>query len=164
MQLQTSGKPSFSTAMSSLARMLLLGLAPKLVKVSLDRRAIATTIRSLVRALGRITKLCCACAPCQRCFFALLEAVDEPIMMKHKKAWLCAGHIMPAALPADCWSFWQKIACSRNGTPCLILLVKCPAMQSVGRIGHQMTLYDSHINSRADLLLPYCHNMQSTVC
>ncbi len=59
---------AFSTAMSSLARMLLLGLASKLVKVSLDRHAIATTIRSLVRAMGRISELCCACAPCHRCF------------------------------------------------------------------------------------------------
>lgn len=80
---------AFSTAMSPLSRMLLLGLAAKLVKVSLDRQAIVTIIRSLVRAMGRVSELCCVCAPCHCRFFALLEAVDEPIMIKHNEAWLC---------------------------------------------------------------------------
>jgi hypothetical protein len=80
---------AFSTTMSPLARMLLLGLAFKLGKVSLGRHAIATKIRSLVRAMGRVSKLCCVCAPCHRRFFALLEAVDEPITIKYNEAWLC---------------------------------------------------------------------------
>jgi len=49
---------AFSTAMSPLSRMLLLGLASKLVKVSLGRHAIGTTVRLLVGAMDRISTLC----------------------------------------------------------------------------------------------------------
>jgi len=104
---------ALSTAMSSHARILLLGLASKLVKVSLDRHAIATTTKSLTRAMGKISKLCYACAPYHCCFFALLEAVDEPIMIKHNEAWLC-----PCARVTSCLlHFEQTVGPSGRRSP-----------------------------------------------